>query len=448
MRKASFLVCRRIIAAMFVTVTACRTHTSELSAAICTDPIGYRSDVDVALQSLREDYAYANDKAVDWPRAESLARESARTAQSKRDLVGLLERLLDNLYDAHAIVRANTSHSPRIVPSGIDLWAEWIDGDAIVTAVRPGYGAEQQGVRPGMHVVAINGVPIKDAADSRLGPAVNSPAPAEARAWALVSALAGRHDSPRVLRVRDAGGTKDISLDSDTPFLIDRSMNEPPVEARQIDASSASAYGYVRLNALDDLRTVTAFDSTLEMLRGTPGLILDLRNTPGGGNTSVAEPILGRFIRQRQGYQRVVPRHGRAYTRMAEPRGPWTYTGPLVVLVGRWTGSMGEGMAIGLDGMHRGVVVGTPMAGLAGAVDDIKLPCSGLVIALPTARLLHMDGTPRERWIPPVRIDLIDSEREPANAQPAPSRPRLDQSRDPVLRHGMEILVGSSQWLY
>jgi len=66
---------------------------------------------------------------------------------------------------------------------------------------------------------------------------------------------------------------------------------------------------------------------------------------------------------------------------------------------------MGEGMAIGLDGMHRGVVVGTPMAGLPGAVDDFKLPCSGLGIAFPTARLLHLDGTPRERWVPPVLGD-------------------------------------------
>jgi len=131
-----------------------------------------------------------------------MARDASRTVHSKRELVGVLERLLDNLYDAHAILRANTSHSPRMVPSGVDLWAEWIDGDAIVTAVRSGYGAERQGVRPGMHVLAINGVPIKDAADSRLGPAVNYPAPAEAGAWALVSALAGRHDTPRVLRVR------------------------------------------------------------------------------------------------------------------------------------------------------------------------------------------------------------------------------------------------------
>ncbi len=425
-----------------VAITACpRVQTTPPSAAICTDSTDYRPDVDVALRALRDNYVYADDKAVDWSRAESLARDGAVAARSKRDLVGVLERLLDNLYDAHAIVRANTSHSPRIVPSGVDLWAEWVGDEAIVTAVRPEYGAERQGVRPGMHVIAINGVPIEEAARSRLGSAVKSPAPAAARAWALVSALAGRHDMPRVLRVEDGSSTGDIPLDSITPMLIDRTVNEPPVERRTINTSTVSGYAYIRLNALGDSRSVSAFDSVLETFRAASGMMLDLRNTPGGGNTSIAEPILGRFIHERMGYQRVVPRHGKAYTRTVDPRGPWTYTAPLVVLVGRWTGSMGEGMAIGLDGMHRAVVVGTRMAGLAGAVDDLKLPCSGLSIAFPTARLLHVNGTPRERWVPPVLVDLIAAERERASSAPlSPSRPESDQEWDPVLRRGLAIL--------
>ena len=73
----------------------------------------------------------------------------------------VLEQMLDNLSDAHAIVRANTSHSPRLVPSGLDLWAEWRDTSAVVTAVRPGFGAEQAGVRAGMQIIAINGLAVR-----------------------------------------------------------------------------------------------------------------------------------------------------------------------------------------------------------------------------------------------------------------------------------------------
>jgi carboxyl-terminal processing protease len=72
-----------------------------------------------------------------------------------------------------------------------------------------------------------------------------------------------------------------------------------------------------------DSRSVPAFDSALAALRNTRGLVLDLRNTPGGGNTDVAELILGRLITRAAGYQRVVSRDGPAYVRMVQSRGPW-----------------------------------------------------------------------------------------------------------------------------
>ena len=425
----------------------CARHTLRQSESVCVGPAAYARDVDFALRTIREQYVYVDDKDVDWSQAQRIARESADTVHSKRELVGVLERLMDNLYDPHAIVRANTSHSPRLVPSGLDTWAEWRDTEAVVTAVRPSYGAELQGVRPGMRVIAINGIPIESAAAARLGAAVRSPAPREARAWSLLSALAGRHDTPRVLRVRDLRGEiRDIAIDSISPPLIDRGANEPPVEGRWVapdraPTMRAARYGYVRLNALDDERSVSAFDSVLETFRGSDGLILDLRNTPGGGNTGVAEPILGRFITRVEGYQQVVPRKGRAYVRTVAPRGPWTYNASLVVLVGRWTGSMGEGMAIGLDGMHRAVVVGTRMAGLAGAVDDFKLPCSGISIALPTARLLHVNGTPRDRWVPPVLVDLVAEERREVARTEAGQPGKDGQTQfDPVFDRAVGIL--------
>jgi hypothetical protein len=269
-------------------------------------------------------------------------------------------------------------------------------------------------------VLAINGVSVESAVDARLGPAVRRPAVPAARQWALLSASAGRHNTPRTLRLSDLSGqVLEVALDQPGHHVVDAPNGDQPVEFRrlsgaEVDAARglATTYGYVRLNALADSRSVPAFDSALAALRDTGGLILDLRNTPGGGNTDVAEPIIGRLITRTAGYQRVVPRDAPAYVRMVDSRGPWAYTAPLVVLVGRWTGSMGEAMAIGLDGMHRASVVGTPMAGLAGAVDDVTLPCSGIGLGLPTARLLHLDGTPRERWVPPVLVDF-----EAANAR-------------------------------
>ena len=40
------------------------------------------------------------------------------------------------------------------------------------------------------------------------------------------------------------------------------------------------------------------------------------------------------------------------------------------------------------------------MAGLLGAIYDYKLEQSGLTIKFPVERLFHVDGTPREAFVP------------------------------------------------
>jgi membrane-associated protease RseP (regulator of RpoE activity) len=425
--------------------TANRAVSTQLSAGECEDSARFRRDVDAAWIAVRDRYVYLSDRAVDWPLAHVLYGQMADTVHAKRELVGVLEQLLATLYDPHATLHANTGESPRLVPSGLDFWAEWRGAEAVITAVRPGYSAEQAGVRPGMRLLAINGVSIDSAAEARLGIAVLRPATVAARQWALLSASAGRHSTPRTLRVRDLSGqVRELALDQPGHHVVDTPNSDQPVEFRRLSGvevraarGSETTYGYIQLNALGDSRSVPAFDSALAALRTTRGVVLDLRNTPGGGNTDVAEPILGRLITTAAGYQRVVPREGPAYVRMVQTRGPWAYTAPVVVLVGRWTGSMGEAMAMGLDAMHRAKVVGTRMAGLAGAVDDVTLPCSGISLGLPTARLLHLNGTPRERWVPPM---LVDFEAAKARARFRAVDKKLTGLPDLVLERGLAIL--------
>lgn len=162
-------------------------------------------------------------------------------------------------------------------------------------------------------------------------------------------------------------------------------------------------------NSLGDHGLTVAFDSALAVLRDTRGLILDLRDTPGGGNTTVARGIMSRLVET----ERPCQRHElaaeerafgvrRVWEEYVVPRGPFAYVQPLVVLVGRWTGSMGEGLAIGLDGMERATVVGGPMARLRGAISGRTLPNTGIEARIPTERLMHVDGSPRESFAPLV----------------------------------------------
>ena len=63
---------------------------------------------------------------------------------------------------------------------------------------------------------------------------------------------------------------------------------------------------------------------------------------------------------------------------------------------------MGEGLAIGFHAIGARVT-GTRMAGLLGAIYDHRLPSSGLVLKIPTERLMSVDGLPREAFVPARR---------------------------------------------
>ncbi|SMG36258.1 Peptidase family S41 [Marivirga sericea] len=85
------------------------------------------------------------------------------------------------------------------------------------------------------------------------------------------------------------------------------------------------------------------------------------------------------------------------------PRGD-AYDKPLIVLVGRWTGSMGEGISIGFDSFDRAEIVGTKMAGLLGGIWAFELDETKIGYQFPGIKLYHVDKTPREDFVPKNRI--------------------------------------------
>jgi len=380
----------------------------------------YKADFDQLVNELAEGYAYTDDKRIDWEALRLRLGPRVLQVHDRSAFVPLLEEVLDELHDAHANLGTNTAHSFRLVPTGADIWAELVEGRALITEVRPGSAAMDAGLRAGQEIVAISGVPVAQAIDARLGS--SGGADPTARGWALRSLLAGRHDEPRKLAIATAEGAKVIAI-------ADKEPQDAPLEAKRL----AGGVGYINVhNHLGDDALVDAFDTALAELSGCPALILDLRDTPSGGNTGVAEAILGRFVREAKAYQRYeLPNAGwkgrsRLWDQFVAPRGPFTYEGRLAVLVDHWTGSMGEGMAIGVDAMGRGAVVGTRMAGLNGAVYSSTLEKTGIRFSYPAERLFHPHGEPRHSWTAPWLVDLRGND---------------GNGRDAILERAMSLLA-------
>jgi C-terminal processing protease CtpA/Prc len=381
--------------------------TAALSGAARQGPAqdDFKQDFDFAWRQIASTYAYFDTKATSWADLPRLYNDDLLLVSTREGFIGLLERVLDELYDPHTQLGVNTATSPRLVPSGTDLWAEWRGGEAVITEVRADSDAQRAGIKPSAIVTAIDNVAVADAVEARLGRTYPHSVVA-ARDWALRAVLAGRHNSRRLLRLREGDANRTVDLPAadqvgrDGPALVAHSQIRPGI-------------GYVRfMDSLGNNATVEAFDRALEELRDTRGLLVDLRNTPSGGNSSVARGILGRFVSTDLPYQKhALPSEERqtgirrSWLELVSPREEFVYRRAVAVLVDHWTGSMGEGLAIGFDATGAGVVVGTRMAGLVGATDRVTLPHTGIGMNVPTERLYHVDGTPREAFLPKVLID-------------------------------------------
>jgi|SRR5712671_5037005 len=113
-------------------------------------------------------YAYFDTTATSWKNVSRLYKDDLLRVTTREQFVGLLENVLDELYDPHSQLTTNTPNSFRLVPSGTDLWAEWRNGVATITEVRADSDAARASVKPRDTVVAFNNVAIAAAVESKV----------------------------------------------------------------------------------------------------------------------------------------------------------------------------------------------------------------------------------------------------------------------------------------
>ena len=395
----------------------------------------YEEDFDFLWETFRAEYAYFDEKQTDWDRVREIYRSKVRSIKSTSEFVALAERVLEELYDDHVHLNTHTASSPNIVPSRTDIWAEWKDGKAIITGVRPGFPAQTAGLRAGMEIIGFNGTSINDAVRKRMGGSF-ARVDDEIKDWTLRKVLAGYRGQTRTIEVRCQGETKRASIPPEAFDAAYDSLHETRLESRRIEPR----IGYVTINGdLAGRRLLALFDAALDALRDTGGLILDLRRV-GGGNTGVVEGIIGRLIDGERVYQRTVPRNGEPFLSRIKQGGTWQYKQPVVILVNRWTGSAGEGLAISLDALGRATVVGTRMAGLEGSVSSMRMPHTGIGFQCTRQKVFNgtlkgdpasreFVGTSRSAYVTSVVVDPLIAD--------------WGESEDPILQKGIEVLRGA-----
>ena len=350
-------------------------------------------DFDELWSTVAAHYAYFDEKQTDWNCVRSRYRPLAVQAQTLEEFNAVLASVLHELYDRHTVLRDQEEGTQRA--PYYDMLVEKADTGARVVATFAGGSAEAAGLSVGDMIVAVNGRDI-GALTAELMPRCLVEFDPDAEAYALNTAVSGIRGQPRLLRViSPEGSAREVSLP------LSSGEDAPDFETRTLEGG----IGYIAIRSFADETIVTRFDAALETFRDAPGLIIDVRDN-GGGDTAVARPIMGRFITERAPYALMRRREAAGlsdpWTEYVEPRGPFTFDAPVVVLTNHWSASMAEGFPMGMRNLGRATIVGTAMMRLGAGVFQVRLDRTGIDAQYSGEPVYDTKGTPREDLEPDV----------------------------------------------
>lgn len=350
---------------------------------------------------LRTNYAYFTRPGVEGNAILAYFEPQATAAKTKEAFRDVLQLVAHNFADPHFIVGPLDAHDYNVIPTSSDLVARYRAKRFELIDVRRDSDAEKQGIEPGAEIVAIEGQPPQAAVEAVMGRPLAALSPVQIDTG-LNIALGGIRQHLRQLTLAVGSARHQYTL---------RSPGEQAERVRAAAPLHMERQGEVAVirfnNSLGRNETIPAFQAALQQALTAKVLVLDLRNTPSGGNTTVARGIMGHFTQRERPYQvHVVPSEERSFgvprkfVEYVLPLAPY-YRGKVVVLGGHWTGSMGEGLMVGFDAL--GVkTAGSGLADLLGGLFNERLLLSDAKVDLGEEQLFQVNGQPRENFVPVI----------------------------------------------
>lgn len=360
------------------------------------DTIKIREDFEMLISNLEKNYVYFNKKDVDLACLKSHYSSKIGEIKNQTETLLFFEYLLDEFYDTHLHLKLSNKFSFRLYSP---VYASIRDNEFIISSYWKDQIENEININLiNAKILTFNGVEF-DRLIEKFPTHCQNKNNSEIKVWIANKLLAGRRNEPRIITIKTVEG-KIESLDIDK-IKIRKDSN-------LLSYKIIDNIGIIRFNnSLSESKTKKEFKKALEKLKNTKGIILDLRNTVDGGSTNIANPIVGHFTNQKKVFQK----YKNSKTEFVDyilPEKP-KYDKPLIVLVGRWTGSMGEGMASGIDGSGIGKIIGTEMQKLAGATKDYNFKNFTYRYQAPYIEVLHISELPREKFVPKIEIICDDS---------------------------------------
>lgn len=391
---------------------------------------------DFVWRTINERYYNAKLNGVDWDAVGERYRPLALAAGDDKAFWDTLDKMTGELKDAHTRVESPRQVELRKKDESVTLGFTFIPtgGKLAVATVNPESDAWWAGVRPGMTLVDIGGEPAAVAYEKLKS---------ETR---LDSTERSRHmRALRRLITGDPGTSLAFVFERADGSRFEANLTRRRIFTRPIEIHRVlpSGYGYLRFSEWTLSLASRALEG-IEALKNTPGLVIDLRNNPGG-SMHVVNQMLDRFFPARTEVGRVLTRSGKPITllmgtleiiklnQVAEGNKD-AYKGPVVVLVNAGSASGSELFAGAMQSTGRAAVLGQPSCGcLLGFLGYARIP-GGAELAYSEVGFVMVNGKhiEGEGVIPdhPVPITLPD----------------LQMNRDRTLEEAQALLATMKPW--
>jgi len=352
---------------------------------------------------LREQYGYFDRAGIDGNAILSAFAARAEAARSDEEFVDTLQLVSHKFADPHFVVGPFDPEDWTTIPTSSDLFGTYDGTNFRIEETRFGGDAFVKGIRSGMTVTRIDGKTPRAAIESVTGRPFTTLSPVQI-GFAFNVALAGRHRHLRTLEIA-AGRLRHVFALAATSDQSKRIQAGPLVSVER-----QGTLGIIHINnSLGNQALIGEFAQALATLVDTTRLLIDLRDTPSGGNTSVARGIMGHFVDHDRPYQmHVIPYESRVlgptrkFLEYVAPYGT-RYGGKVYVAGGHWTGSMGEGLMIGFDAIGS-TTVGSELAHLLGGLGNETIDGSTAKIDIGTEQLFTVTGLPRADYRPQLYV--------------------------------------------
>ena len=369
---------------------------------------------------VRENYADLDGQSFSVDAQLAHTRALALAAEDVADLRSILHRSTFAFSDPQFTVGPFSDSDSNLFPIDSDLVIEERETGFFVVDVRAHSAMEHIAVRPGWQVNTVGGQDMEAAIEAVWGGAVEART-SEQRAYAATLALSGIRGNTRTMTFEFEGLERIIEAHNPRDF------SEEVRALPMLLSGSMEGYGWIRIhNSLGEPTIPAAFDAALTELSDSPGILIDLRNTPSIGSPDVAHAIIGHFITQAYAYPIYERPTGEgAIEERVAPRAPH-YSGKVAVLGGYWTGSTGEGLLRGLHAAAGARTFGPARGDLLGRVLTFDLETADIRVELGAERLFHVNGTPREDFVTDVPMAASD---------------RAETGEDPALRAALDWLA-------